>query len=469
VVQPSFDALLKRLDLLCTQCQELRDGIRQAVTIAEQDPEMSLTRARKVLEYMVRHVYERRLAEEPGTRPLENLLQRLVKEGDFPKRLAAYANAIRELGNVGTHSFGERVTAADVLQSLTQLLPIVEWYFEQDQATGSPSGTTALSSPTPGELAHDLGHQPSPPVPTVRRAATGSPFSGPAATPSAATPSPPAGGHGRWWTITAAAAAVVLVALGVVLVNRGPPPGSGPSGSSTASPPPSTPTAQALSPALRALLQGLKDPDPAIRAATSRRLKDLQDPAVVPALKDRVADDLWSGGTFAVARDPVLGGKGDALSALRKLAPDQVPGALVRALQSKNRSVQLWAAEELGKTSAEPGHSPDAPRIVVDALVTALSSRNGPLRRQAAQSLKQLRAISAVPALKQRVADDLWVLPGALGADPEAGGKAAALDALKSLAPDQVAGALEEATKSKHPQVKRWALSEINTGQVPPG
>jgi hypothetical protein len=91
---------------------------------------MALTRARKVLEYVVRDVYQRRYDEPPGTRPLENLLHRLVRDGYFPDRLNAYANTVRMLGNVGTHSFAEQVTAADVYQSLTHLMPILEWYFE---------------------------------------------------------------------------------------------------------------------------------------------------------------------------------------------------------------------------------------------------------------------------------------------------------------------------------------------------
>src|SRR5436190_8753168 len=113
----SFDSLLHRLDHLSAQFQELREGVLKAIDIADVDPEMALTRARKVLEYVIRDVYQRRCQEPPGTRPLENLLQRLVKDGHFPGRLDAYANTIRKLGNVGTHSFGETVTVADVYQS----------------------------------------------------------------------------------------------------------------------------------------------------------------------------------------------------------------------------------------------------------------------------------------------------------------------------------------------------------------
>ena len=132
-MDPLFQNVIDRLNHLSDEFAELREGVRKAVLVADLDPEMSLTRARKVLEYVVRDVFERRVHEPPGTRPLENLLQRLVKDGFFPERLDAYANTVRKLGNVGTHNFDERVTAADVYQSLTQLMPILEWYFEVER------------------------------------------------------------------------------------------------------------------------------------------------------------------------------------------------------------------------------------------------------------------------------------------------------------------------------------------------
>ena len=128
-MDPSLQPLLDRLEHLSGQFHELRDGVQEAIQIADISPEMAVARARKVLEYVIRDVYERRISEPPGTRPLENLLQRLVKDGHFPDRLDAYANTIRKLGNVGVHSFAERVEIADVYQALAQLMPILEWYF----------------------------------------------------------------------------------------------------------------------------------------------------------------------------------------------------------------------------------------------------------------------------------------------------------------------------------------------------
>lgn len=122
----SLQTLLAQLERVADQFRELRDGVQQVIKIAEASPEMALTRARKVLEYVIRDVYQRGINEPPGTRALENLLQRLVKDGFFPDRLDAYANTIRKLGNVGTHSFNENVAIADVYQSLAQLMPILQ-------------------------------------------------------------------------------------------------------------------------------------------------------------------------------------------------------------------------------------------------------------------------------------------------------------------------------------------------------
>jgi hypothetical protein len=165
-MDPTLQDLLARLDRISGQLQELREGVKQAITIADLDPEMALTRARKVLEFVVRDIFQRRVGEEPGTRPLENLLQRLSKDGHLPKRLAAYANAVRELGNVGTHAFGESVTKADVSQSLAQLTLILEWYFEHERPPppAQPVEPAPRTEPVPPPV-------PPPPPPVRPRAA----------------------------------------------------------------------------------------------------------------------------------------------------------------------------------------------------------------------------------------------------------------------------------------------------------
>ena len=47
-----------------------------------------------------------------GRGQLPSADQQVVNQTGFPDRLDAYANTIRKLGNVGTHTFGEKVTVA---------------------------------------------------------------------------------------------------------------------------------------------------------------------------------------------------------------------------------------------------------------------------------------------------------------------------------------------------------------------
>jgi hypothetical protein len=125
----------RRLDELLARAQESAQGIPELLTGVElleagaiADPEMALIRTRKLLEFVVHDWYERSFQENPGSRPLENLIQRLIKEQKLPKKLAASANLIRELGNVGAHGFGEGVGVGDVEGAVGHLVPLLEWY-----------------------------------------------------------------------------------------------------------------------------------------------------------------------------------------------------------------------------------------------------------------------------------------------------------------------------------------------------
>ncbi|MFO0951612.1 MAG: DUF4145 domain-containing protein [Isosphaeraceae bacterium] len=167
-MERQFLDILSRLDRMPERFLELREGVRQAIMIADVDPEMSLTRARKVLEHVVRSVFVQKVTEDPGTRPLENLLTRLSKDGHIPKRINAYATAVRELGNVGTHVFGEQVTRDDVLQSLRQLLPVIQWYsdLEPQNQVGEPhQGPEVAAPPFTGD---ELAAGPAIPLPPAR-------------------------------------------------------------------------------------------------------------------------------------------------------------------------------------------------------------------------------------------------------------------------------------------------------------
>ena len=129
-----LDRLIRGLERLLEKRHEVREGVQKALDIAGRDPEMALARARKVLEVVVRDVYERQTGEPPGTRPLESLLQRLVTDRHLPDRLDA-ATIVHRLG-----SARHGVTATDVSQSLSQLMPLLDWYLqvERPDAVGQP-------------------------------------------------------------------------------------------------------------------------------------------------------------------------------------------------------------------------------------------------------------------------------------------------------------------------------------------
>ena len=143
-----FADLVARLDRLPEHLGEIVDGIRLAIKIAAIDPEMSLTKARKVLEHIVYEVFRESVGEPPGTRPLQELTQRLVKEKHLPNRVAAYVNIVRELGNAGTHATGEHLSREDVAQSISQLLIVVDWFDARSNgARGGPIAESAEEVP----------------------------------------------------------------------------------------------------------------------------------------------------------------------------------------------------------------------------------------------------------------------------------------------------------------------------------
>jgi HEAT repeat protein len=116
--------------------------------------------------------------------------------------------------------------------------------------------------------------------------------------------------------------------------------------------------------------------------------------------------------------------------------------------------------ETASQPAAEPVDS------AVQALIERLSDTDGTVRKQSAEGLRKRGDRAAVPALIRRVADDRWISPPRFrgtnnASDPEAGGKTAALEALKELAPDKATEALRQAQKSKNANVRAWATREL--------
>jgi HEAT repeat protein len=251
-------------------------------------------------------------------------------------------------------------------------------------------------------------------------------------------------------------------------------------------------------------IKQLKDPDPAIRRTAADALAKRDVRRAADALVERVADAAWvASGDVIVGLDKtpyddrknIRGSKLAALEALRKLAPDRVEEALLKAMTSTTAAVRQWALMLLASEKREAavpaalGALKDAKadvrltavqvldkyqgEAIVQELAKALKDGDSQVRRAAADSLGQRgeKAKAAVPALIERVADNVWAASGVviLSHDKAAyddrkdrqGSKEAALQALTKLAPEKVEEALAKALDAKNARVRAWATKKL--------
>jgi predicted Ser/Thr protein kinase len=150
-------------------------------------------------------------------------------------------------------------------------------------------------------------------------------------------------------------------------------------------------------------------------------------------------DDFRSAGRLRL--DPV--GRDHALA-----LKEPVKARFARVVFLKNGGGSYLQAHEV-KVFA------DAEEDDLEARCAALFAPRPTTRRKAAEALKKSGDLRAVPVLVQRVSDDV---PNVLGI----GDKTAALDALRTLAPDRVGGALVEACRSSTSDgVRAWAALQL--------
>ncbi|HEV2972355.1 MAG TPA: DUF4145 domain-containing protein [Pirellulales bacterium] len=123
-----------QIDRLSRAFEDIKKSLEQFKRIAQPDPAMALVRARRVLEYVVRDLFRRHVPEKAGTRPLDNLVTRLVQEGVLDLHIKAYVDHIRELGNAATHGdLSKDFSEADAYRALDALLVVLDWYFKKEQ------------------------------------------------------------------------------------------------------------------------------------------------------------------------------------------------------------------------------------------------------------------------------------------------------------------------------------------------
>ena len=126
------ERLIRGLEKLLVNKRELTEGAGKAIRLANEDPEMALIRARKVLERVIRDVYEWRINEPPGNRSLEKLAERLDEDGYLPDQFDVLA-LVHKFDNIGSKSLGERITPAEAQQALADMMAVLKWYLEIEQ------------------------------------------------------------------------------------------------------------------------------------------------------------------------------------------------------------------------------------------------------------------------------------------------------------------------------------------------
>ena len=104
-----------------------------------------------------------------------------------------------------------------------------------------------------------------------------------------------------------------------------------------------------MSPRVKMLGSMLRDNSSYVRhqAAVSLGRLGTEARIAVPALIDRIADDVWSPGFDSKDYSTGNTSKDAALSALRRLSPEKSEEALIRAAKAKNETVRVWAATQL--------------------------------------------------------------------------------------------------------------------------
>jgi hypothetical protein len=100
------------------------------------DPGIAPAKCRVILVAVMRTEHER-AAGRAGTKPLEQIIRDLARQGGLPRKVQALAEAVRELGNAGSHPIpdGEDLCHREAQVAALALLLILEWH---RRASGAP-------------------------------------------------------------------------------------------------------------------------------------------------------------------------------------------------------------------------------------------------------------------------------------------------------------------------------------------
>lgn len=110
---------------------ELKNLIELADKYIEVDTKSSLTKSREALEMIVYDVYFKEFKEKPQKLQLGFVINEDKLKVKLETRILKLMNYVREMGNLGPHSYEEtRVEEKDAYRVLDALADIIYWYLE---------------------------------------------------------------------------------------------------------------------------------------------------------------------------------------------------------------------------------------------------------------------------------------------------------------------------------------------------
>jgi hypothetical protein len=124
-MKPDPEELDTRIDNLAAAVGQLYPMLKDALRYVTEDPQISLTKSRIVLERVLQSVYPSVTGRNIGRATLGNILNDKEFSAKVCGRVRARMNLIRELANLGPH--GGRATEEDSTLVLRVLVDVLDW------------------------------------------------------------------------------------------------------------------------------------------------------------------------------------------------------------------------------------------------------------------------------------------------------------------------------------------------------
>lgn len=134
--------LIERFSRTQTLGIPLTEELERLTAIMPSDMEMGAVRGRRIVDQIVRALYSRRIGAA-GTRPLEQLLPELEKQGVLTRDVVAHIRSLKEVANLCAHEGGVDPVGLEVC--LIDLVVVLKWLARhlEGEAAAAPSFRTA--------------------------------------------------------------------------------------------------------------------------------------------------------------------------------------------------------------------------------------------------------------------------------------------------------------------------------------